>query len=349
MKLLKGYGRSTFKNSVTPIVEDYGFNKYNILKDTKNKAVISENHTNLVLNKLNPHFVTGFTDGEGSFIISVTKNSVCSTGFRVKAIFRVNLHKKDLELLKLIQFYFDGAGNIVDHKGICSYTFYSLDEICNILIPHFDKYPLISQKLADYLLFRKAVLLMKNKSHLTEEGLKAIINLKALLNKGLNDGLKAAFPKSIPVERPVVVNQVVTDPQWLAGFISAEGNFFLNVYKAKTKTGSGVKLVFRITQHIRDELLIISFIQYFGCGKVYKKTGKDAVDFMVTGFPDITDKVIPFLCEYSILGKKSEDFKDFCIIAELMKDKKHLTQEGLEQILRIKAGMNTGRQVPVNV
>jgi LAGLIDADG endonuclease len=69
--------------------------------------------------------------------------------------------------------------------------------------------------------------------------------------------------------------------------------------------GSSVKLVFRITQHIRDELLIISFIQYFGCGKVYKKTGKDAVDFMVTGFSYITNKVLPFLCEYPVLGKKS--------------------------------------------
>jgi hypothetical protein len=173
---------------------------------------------------------------------------------------------------------------------------------------------------------------MKNKSHLTEEGLKAIINIKALLNKGLNEELKTTFPKSIPVERPIIVNQIITDSQWLAGFISAEGNFFLNVYKANTKTGWGVKLVFRITQHIRDELLIRSFIQYLGCGKVYKKTGKEAVDFMVTGFSDITNKVIPFLCEYPVLGKKSEDFKDFCVIAELMKDKKHLTKEGLKEI-----------------
>ena len=72
----------------------------------------------------------------------------------------------------------------------------------------------------------------------------------------------------------------------------------------------------------------------------------DAVDFMVTAFSDITNKIIPFLCEYPVLGKKSEDFKDFCAIADLMKDKKHLTTEGLEPILRIKAGMNTGRLFP---
>ena len=31
-------------------------------------------------------------------------------------------------------------------------------------------------------------------------------------------------------------------------------------------------------------------------------------------------------------------------VAELMKEKKHLTGEGLEEIKKIKAGMNTGRK-----
>jgi hypothetical protein len=186
-------------------------------------------------------------------------------------------------------------------------------------------------------------MIMKNKEHLTEEGLKAIINIRASLKNGLTEVLKEAFPKTISVKRPAVVNQVVPHPQWLAGFTSAEGNFFINTYKAKTKTGVGIKLVFRITQHIRDEALMSSFISYFGCGKVYKKTDKDAVDFMTTGFLDLTDKVIPFYTKYPILGKKSKDFQDFCIIAELMKGKKHLNHEGIEQILKIKALMNRGR------
>lgn len=309
-------------------------------------ADLSKDSANLVLNNLNPNFVSGFTDGEGSFIISITKAPEHKIGLRVKAIFRINLHKKDLDLLKLIQAFFEGAGNIgEDHKGICSYTVYSLDQICNIIIPHFDKFPLITQKLADYLLFRKIVMLIKNKDHLTEEGLKAIIDLKTSLNKGLSVELKALFPNSISVNRDLVENQVIADPHWLAGFISAEGSFFLNIYKAKTNLGVGVKLVFRITQHIRDDSLMRSIILYLGCGKVYPKTSKEAVDFMVTGFSDITNKVLPFLYKYPVLGNKSEDFKDFARIAELMKDKKHLTKDGLEEILKIKAGMNTGREL----
>jgi hypothetical protein len=44
-----------------------------------------------------------------------------------------------------------------------------------------------------------------------------------------------------------------------------------------------------------------------------------------------------------LVGIKSKDFEDFCIVVEMMKVKKHLTYEGLEQIRKVRAGMNTGR------
>jgi hypothetical protein len=61
---------------------------------------------------------------------------------------------------------------------------------------------------------------------------------------------------------------------------------------------------------------------------------------------DLDNKVIPFFDKYPIVGLKSLDFKDFCRVVELMKQKKHLTQSGLEQIRKIKEGMNTGRSDP---
>jgi hypothetical protein len=65
--------------------------------------------------------------------------------------------------------------------------------------------------------------------------------------------------------------------------------------------------------------------------------------YRVSKFLDLTDKVIPFLNKYPILGVKSKDFYDFCNVVNIMKLKQHLTREGLEQIRIIKAGMNTGR------
>jgi hypothetical protein len=63
----------------------------------------------------------------------------------------------------------------------------------------------------------------------------------------------------------------------------------------------------------------------------------------VTKFSDIADIIIPFFKKHPIPGVKSKDFHDFCLVAELIKNKAHLTEDGLNQIRLIKAGMNTGR------
>ena len=71
---------------------------------------------------------------------------------------------------------------------------------------------MITQKLADYLLFKQAYELIKNKEHLTHEGLSKIVGIKASINKGLPDQLKEAFPDVEPINRPLVVNKEIPDP-----------------------------------------------------------------------------------------------------------------------------------------
>ena len=56
---------------------------------------------------------------------------------------------------------------------------------------------------------------MNRKEHLTIEGLQKIVNLKASLNRGLSDELKAALPQTISVQgnpRPLVQDQKILDP-----------------------------------------------------------------------------------------------------------------------------------------
>jgi hypothetical protein len=45
------------------------------------------------------------------------------------------------------------------------------------------------------------------------------------------------------------------------------------------------------------------------------------------------------------MGVKSLDFQDWCKAAEIVKKKGHLTTEGLEQLHKIKTGMNRGRGI----
>jgi len=75
-----------------------------------------------------------------------------------------------------------------------------------------------------------------------------------------------------------------------------------------------------------------------------KEDSKKSVNqFTVTKFSDICDKIIPFLEKYPLQGAKLLDYADFKKAVEIMKNKGHLTKEGLEEICKIKVGMNRGR------
>jgi hypothetical protein len=50
-----------------------------------------------------------------------------------------------------------------------------------------------------------------------------------------------------------------------------------------------------------------------------------------------------FFQKYSILGEKAQYFEDWKKVAEMIKSKEHLTNEGFEQIRKIKTRMNKGR------
>lgn len=83
-----------------------------------------------------------------------------------------------------------------------------------MIIDHFDKYPLLTQKQADFKLFKQVVELMNRKEHLTIEGLHKIVAIKASINLGLSSRLKQGFSDIIPVEIPKVecFAQKIKDP-----------------------------------------------------------------------------------------------------------------------------------------
>jgi hypothetical protein len=291
---------------------------------------------------MNPWFLTGFSDGESNFTIRIVKSNSVKVGWVVQPVFQIGLHKKDINLLEKIQAFW-GVGEIYHKEESCNYMVLSLRDL-KVIINHFDNYPLITKKQADYLLFKQVLNLINNKQHLTDSGLNEIVSIKASMNLGLSDKLKAAF-KIIPVDKPCVLNFKIKDPHWLSGFTSAEGCFMVRVINSSWKRlGFQVQLVFQISQHVRDELLIRSFTEYFNCGKIYKR--QNVYDFKVTKYLDLTNKILPFFNNYPLQGVKVKDFLDFCKVAKIIEKKDHLIKDGLEQIRKIKINMNIGRKSP---
>ena len=306
------------------------------------EVVTAGNKDNLREGMMNPNFVSGFIDAEGCFLISVNRTNSCLVGFQVRLFFQINLHEKDKALLERIQSYF-ATGKIYKHGAqSLQYRVSSMKDLA-VIVSHLRKYPLLTQKRADYELFVQAFNLIQNKEHTTHSGLQKIIAIKAPMNLGLSPELREAFSDIIPRDRPSVKNQIIGDPNWLSGFTAGEGNFHINIVKSPDRPlGFQCKLMFRITQHTRDEQFMRSLIVYLDCGNIHKH--REVFDYLVEKLSDINNKIIPFFNKYQIEGVKSKDFEDFCKAAELMRNKAHLTEEGLSKIREIKSGMNTGRK-----
>jgi hypothetical protein len=144
--------------------------------------------------RLNGGFVTGFCDGESCFTVNLNNNPSLRTGLNVRLVFSIHLNIRDLELLEHIKAFF-GVGNIqINKDGSITYSVTSIKDLTYVIIPHFCKYPLLTQKQADFELFRRLVELMNRKEHLTLEGLHKILSIRASMNNGLPERLKAAFP-----------------------------------------------------------------------------------------------------------------------------------------------------------
>jgi hypothetical protein len=189
--------------------------------------------------KLNPWFVTGFIDAEGCFCSTIYKNKKLKTGWRVLSYFEIGLNQKDNLLLYQLQDFFGGIGSIrLDKKSnALKYSVADIKDLNNIIIPHFKKYPLLTQKAADFILFEQIVNLMIKHAHLTVNGIQQIINTKANMNLGISDLIKSEFNIINPVQRPIINTTSIFDPYWVSGFVSGDGNFDAGIRPSTNKIG----------------------------------------------------------------------------------------------------------------
>lgn len=305
----------------------------------------------MINNKLNPYFITGFSDAESCFNVTVSPR--ISGSYQVSLRFKIQLHHQDLDLLEKIKTSFNSIGslNVKNYKTYinpkATFSVRKFDDIMNVIIPHFDKYPLLTQKQADFLLFKEIALLMKNKEHLTPEGIAKIVAIKASMNLGLSDKLSLAFPVK-PFPRPVIQTLTIPDFNWITGFAEGDSSFFINLYKVKdTKTKFSVKLMFRLAQHTRDLELLKLIRKNLNCGTIQLDNrtirSNNMVNYTVTEFYDIYSIIMPFFKQYPLKGIKSLNFEDFYKVAEIMHKSEHLSLEGINKIIEIKKNMNSNR------
>ena len=128
---------------------------------------------------------------------------------------------------------------------------------------------------------------------------------------------------------------------YLAGFTDGEGSFNVsfrprNEFSAHWK----ISLCFNISQ--KDAVILSAFKRTLQCGTMRQR--KDGIWYYeVNNLESIRSNIIPFFNKFRFRSaKKKRDFAKFKEIAELMHDNKHLTLDGIKEILKIRHDMNDG-------
>lgn len=218
-----------------PVLANMGLHNRSNLKRNYSTSSSSNNSSysssRKILKEINPYFITGFSDGKSSFSINILKLSRMRLGLRVNLKFGIVLNSKDLQLLELIKSYFN-VGKIKIGKKKCHFIVTSIKDL-EVIINHFENYPLVTSKSVDYQLFKLVFEIVKTKNHLIGSGIKKIINLKIYKDYRLGNEL---LPNIF--ERPKHIKNVIKNPQWLAGFVSAKENFIVDIINIKDIIGN---------------------------------------------------------------------------------------------------------------
>ena len=213
------------------------FNNISISSETTRKRLLSNR---VVKNGTNINFyqwLVGVTDGDGTFYFGQNAKGYWSLTFKVAQ------SSYNLRLLYFIKSNL-GVGKVyVSKDNMAEYSLRDVKKIISIIIPIFDKYPLLTSKYFNYNLFRQAAFILNDISISSAEKNKLLADLKTKVR-----------PDSYVSPAWNIINNKVNSlddantvicKSWLIGFTEAEGSFYI-VKKDSKRFAHG----FEITQKL---------------------------------------------------------------------------------------------------
>ena len=285
---------------------------------------------NLSIKLPNKNFIewlVGFVDAEGNFNISL-RNFKDNNYNSLVLTFQIGLHIDDLEVLKFIQKNL-GCGKISISGNSCHFFVNDRASLINIIIPVFNFIELKSSKYNQFLVFEKAVNLIKNKDHLTANGRLEIIKLYH-------------ESKNPPI---CLRSNIEINKYWLGGFIYGDGSFSI--------TQNSPRL--RFENHVKELPLFNSIAEFFKSGNVNitnprknRINSNPTVTLDYTNIHFLKNVVVPLFSvkfnEFKLLNSKKErDFNDWVILVDIKYYGYHSMPEGASLFKEIISQWNNFR------
>jgi len=210
--------------------------------------------------------------------------------------FVVSQDKRSVDVLYALKQKF-GCGSVNKAGGnMREYRVTKKEELSKVILPFFERHPLKTEKWHDFRLF-----------------------FEELMGRDPNTNQ---------------AQEMIRD--WLIGFSDAESSFYVSMVKNYPRPQ------FVIGLHPKDRKILETIQKFLNCGTVYVKKPKNASSTVVyqvssmKGFETILQTFTTVTNRVLLKTTKRVSFLKFKKIIRLIQDKKHLTEEGIDQILKIR-------------
>ena len=241
-------------------------------------------------------WLVGVTDGDGNFSINYSNG-------KWGLSYKIAQSRYNLRLLYYIKNQLK-VGSISKDNTMGQLFIRDRKHIENIIIPIFDKYPLLTSKHFDYIRFKKALFILNNNSINKEDKYNKLMELK---NAKKSDNYSSPVWNniSLPIRNTNTVQNIMSKP-WIVGFVEAEGSFYL-VSKDSKRIVHGFGLTQKldniVLESIRLLLHISTSVKYKEKHNYYSldTTNSRAIENIIVYFKD-TMKGVKSL-EYKIWSR----------------------------------------------
>lgn len=140
----------------------------------------------LWLNEISPrigHYLAGFADGEGSFVVSLRKKADHAKVWQITTTF--NVSQKERHILAYFKRYLR-CGRLQERDdGVAYFVVENRRALWENVIPFFTQFPFLSmRKQRNFKIFKEVVALLNAGAEKNPEGFMKIVRLREQLNEG---------------------------------------------------------------------------------------------------------------------------------------------------------------------
>lgn len=296
---------------------------------------------------MSPGYISGLTQTDGSFFCSIIISKSHRFGLQFRPKFTITADLDSKFVLDKVLLYF-GCGNVTTNlkNHTAEFEVVKIEDLYNIIIPHFKNYPVFCAKLFAFNILIEIVTALYNKEKRTIEERRELLKLALSMNTTTNrnkdrtDLLFSLLKVFDDKDKELLINNITEittslSDNHISGIIDGDGSFFISFHKnGKIKTG------FNITNDKASKVLLIKIRERFNNIGSINEGSKNELIYAVTGLNQIINILIPFIDKNPLFSERASHYNKFRLISLMLNNEKPLTLETKLKIIELAYDMN---------